>query len=104
MRGIIDAIKVKDGKITATVAGTDYNLSDIVEVTSPYTDDTGTTTQPDDTGTETQPDQTEGTDQTEQETQAAQAYAAYAERSDGELTPDDYNVDDLEDLEDIAEV
>lgn len=91
--GLISAIKVKDGKLTATIAGDDYNLSDIVEVTSPYDDGTVTTPQPDDTST--------GTDSTEQAEQAAQTYAM---RSDGELMPDDYNEQDLEDLEDIAEV
>ncbi len=90
--GIIDAIKVKDGKLTATVAGTDFNLSDIVEVTSPY-DDTGTVTQPDNAGT--------GTDSTEKTEQAARMYA---ERSDGVLTPDDYVEQDLDDLDDIADV
>ncbi len=100
--GIISAIKVNNGKIMATVAGSDYNMSDIVAVTSPYGDD-GETTQPGD-GTTTQPNETEGTEGAEGTEQSRQAYAGYAERSDGELTPDDEIEQDLEDLEDIAEV
>ncbi len=109
MSGIITSIKVKDGKIKATISGEDFDLSQIVQVTTPYGDDVGTTTQPDDTvtppdDTVTQPDETENTEQNEQIEQAERTAQMYAERSDGELTPDDEIEQDLEDLEDIAEV